>query len=80
MCPEVDSVRSGRSGELDFCLGDRAYGDEPFELFKAESDASPDADRDQLIGPDELVDRRSAHAKDLGCLGHVDEERSWGRR
>ena len=53
-----------------------SIGHELFELFDRESDASTDANGEELLAPDELVDRRSADRQNDRGLGDVDEERA----
>ena len=48
--------------------------DEVFELFDREANASPDVDRGELFGPDELVDGASTHREHLSRLRNGDEE------
>lgn len=44
------------------------------ELFDREADAPADADRHELLAPDELIDRRSADREDGGRLWDIDQE------
>lgn len=54
-----------------------SLGNEPLQLLHGESDASPDANRNELLVPDELIDRRAAEAQTFSRL--LDGHEKWSR-
>jgi hypothetical protein len=50
-------------------------GHELFELVDREPHAPADPNRNQLLAPDELIERRSTQGQNLRGLDHVDEQR-----